>query len=172
MQICFNGTRLRLDFSFILIISFALLSGYEKSLFLILFSVMHELGHLTVLLLFGADITEISLSFFGFGIKYDARLSLWQEAFMLSAGAVVNLLLFLLIRDDINLLLIMLNVLPVYPLDGGRLVLLFLPEAGKYISSFLLILLLFASVWLLFKFRIISVLLITVYLLFFNLRLI
>ena len=98
MEIYVKGVKFKLDFSFVLVIAFALLYGYKNSLLIILYSVLHELGHLTALLAFEVEIREIKLSFFGFGIKFDGLLSLPKEALMLLFGPMVNLVLFLLFR--------------------------------------------------------------------------
>lgn len=89
---------------------------------------------------------------------------------MLFCGPLVNLFLFTVFRDKINLLLFLLNIIPVFPLDGGRLLLLLMPDKGKYISTLFLILLFIFSVGLLIRFKIVSLILIAVYLLIFNLR--
>ncbi len=170
MQVYIRSVKLRIDFSFILIVSFAVLYGYKIGLQIFLFSVLHELGHLAALLIFGAEIKEIDLSFFGFGIRHDSKLSNLQEAAMLLCGPFVNLCLFAALRDEINLALFVLNMQPVYPLDGGRLLLLAFPNSGRKISTFLLIILLIFSILLLVKFRVFSLLLISVYLLLFNMR--
>ncbi len=89
---------------------------------------------------------------------------------MLFCGPLVNLFLFTVFRDKINLLLFLLNIIPVFPLDGGRLLLLLMPDKGKYISTLFLILLFIFSVGLLIRYKIVSLILIAVYLLIFNLR--
>ncbi|UKI23631.1 MAG: hypothetical protein L6V88_04275 [Anaerotruncus sp.] len=70
----------------------------------------------------------MTLSCCGAALKYENRISPWQEAFVALAGPALNLVLFTVLKDDINLLLFILNMLPIYPLDGGRALKIFLPR--------------------------------------------
>ncbi|MGN0528174.1 MAG: site-2 protease family protein [Eubacterium sp.] len=115
-------TEIVIEFSFILIISFALLTGSYSIIYVLLFSCLHELGHLTVLFIYKCIPERITFSCCGIGLKYKYRFSFFKEIIFFSAGLIVNLVFFLLnIQREINFALFLINVLPVYPLDGGRI---------------------------------------------------
>lgn len=92
--------------------------------FLIL-SALHELGHLAVLTMFGVKVRHIRFGVLGI-VMETAPMPQMQEAICALAGPVVNLFCFWALRPClpgaalISLLLGCYNLLPVYPLDGGR----------------------------------------------------
>ena len=122
-----NKTKIRIEYSFLLMIAFSVLLKSRNIAFVLLFSSMHEIGHLIALLIFGGRAKEINISFYGIGLKYDYSFSFLKELLLFSAGIIVNLLLCLLnINRNINLSLALINMLPLYPLDGGRILKLIL----------------------------------------------
>ncbi len=170
MEIKFGKAAFRLDYSFIILISFAVLYNYKDTLKIIAFSLLHEIGHLLALFTFGVRPYSIELSFYGVGLKYENYLSKIKEFTVIICGPAVNLILFLIFRDEVNFLLFIINVLPIYPLDGGRLVKLFLPKAERIVTIILLIILICLSVFLFIEFKIFTLLLITIYLVVFNFK--
>lgn len=138
--------------------------GANELLYLLLFSALHELGHLIVLAICGGKADSLTFSFYGLALKYSSRLSRLKEFFVLLAGPLVNLILYFIIRDDINLILFAINILPVYPLDGGRILRLFSYRVSVIVSKIFLILIVILSVWLIVEFKSFSMLLIAVYL--------
>lgn len=168
MEIKIKNFTFRLDFTFLILLSFAVLYGYESAVQIILFSVLHELGHIIMLLIFGARPTLIKLSFYGIGMKFDEHLSKVKELFVLLCGPAVNLALFVIFRNEINLMLFLLNIFPVVPLDGGRAVRLFFPKFSVILTLVLLIISGFVSGYLLIEYKIFSLILITAYLFYFN----
>lgn len=116
-----KGIKFRLEFSFLLIIAFALLINAENILYLILFASLHEAGHITALLVFDCKPKSITLAFYGIGMKYNSYLSNGKELIVTLCGPFLNLLFILLsIHREVNFPLFIINILPVYPLDGGR----------------------------------------------------
>lgn len=170
MEIKIKNFTFRLDFTFLILLSFAVLYGYESAVQIILFSVLHELGHIIMLLIFGARPTLIKLSFYGMGMKYEKHLSKIQELFVLLCGPAVNLALFAFFGNEINLMLFLLNIFPVVPLDGGRILRLFFPKLSVILTLVLLIIAGFISGYLLIEYKIFSLLLITAYLFYFNMN--
>lgn len=92
-----------------------------------LFSVTaHEAGHLLVLTLLRARIHKLRLTFSGAVIVTDP-LRYSHEILAAAAGPAVNALLLALLASTapqlafVNLLLLAYNLLPFYPLDGGRI---------------------------------------------------
>ena len=168
MEIKIKNFTFRLDFTFLILLSFAVLYGYESAVQIILFSVLHELGHISMLLIFGARPTRIKLSFYGIGMKYEKHLSKLKELIVLLCGPAVNLALYVFYGNEINLMLFLLNTFPVVPLDGGRALRLFFPRASVILTLILLIITGFVSGYLLFEYKIFSLFLITAYLFYFN----
>ena len=170
MEIKIKNFTFRLEFTFLILLSFAVLYGYESAVQIILFSILHELGHIIMLLIFGARPTLIKLSFYGIGMKYKKHLSKIKELFVLLCGPAVNLALFVLFGNEINLMLFLLNMFPVVPLDGGRILRLFFPKFSVILTLILLIIAGFISGYLLIEYKIFSLILITVYLFYFNIN--
>lgn len=163
MEISISGTAIKIEFSFVLMLSFAVLLQADDIVRLLVFSALHEFGHLIVLLLFGGRPDCLTLSYYGLALKYTTPLLRYKEVLLLTAGPVVNLILYLILRDDINLILFCLNSLPVYPLDGGRILRLYSYNASRVISSAFLALLVILSVVLIIKYKTFSLLLICIY---------
>lgn len=99
----------------------------------LLSAVLHELGHLAVLWLLGIPVEEISVRLGGTVIRSELPGG-WREVLAAAAGPAVNLLLALACFRCwpplclCSLLLAWYNLLPVMPLDGGRLCQLILPR--------------------------------------------
>lgn len=138
--------------------------GANELLYLLLFSGLHELGHLIVLAVCGGRADTLTFSFYGLALKYSSQLSRLKEFFVLLAGPLVNLVLYIIIKDDINLILFAINILPIYPLDGGRMLRLFSYRISAIVSKVFLILIVILSIWLIIEFKSFSMLLIAVYL--------
>ena len=170
MEFFIKEFKIRIEFSFIFILCLSLVLGYKNTGLLILFCFFHELGHLFSLLAVGGKPDSLNVSFFGIALKYNCRLSLGREAIVIAAGPLINLIFYLILRDEINLFLLVLNMLPVYPLDGGRLLNLVLPKHSKYISFIFLAIMLVVSIFVLINYSVFSLLLLCFYLIAFNMR--
>ena len=101
----------------------------------LLFSILHEIGHYLVALYFSFEIEKIMiLPFGGFLLLKDlGNHYVYEEIGMLLCGPFINLIwfiFFLFIKEPllakINIYILIFNLLPVYPLDGSKLLLLFL----------------------------------------------
>lgn len=164
------NTKICIDFSFFLLLSFAVFYGYKNAAWIILFSCLHEMGHLISLLLFKVQPQKIKVSFYGISLKYDNKLSKYQEILVFMSGPLMNLILFFIFKDIINLALFLINLYPVMPLDGGRIIYAISEKASKVITAVFLLVLIFIAVYSFWKFKNFSVILITVYLVLFNLN--
>ena len=128
-----------------------------------LFSVTaHEAGHLLALTLLRGRIHKLRLTFSG-AVLVTEPLRYSSEMIAAVAGPAVNLLLFVLLAESepltafVNLLLFSYNMLPFYPLDGGRMLravlhLLFSDQIAnlteKIFCVFCCLILLFGAVYL------------------------
>lgn len=153
-----------------LVVSFSALFSAEKILYLLLFSSVHELSHLIALLLVGGKADSIKLSFYGIALKYSCKISRIREFAVIIAGPLANLVLFLFLNDDINFMLFLINIFPVYPLDGGRILDLFSYRLSSLTSKIFLIILILVSLYLIIFYKSFSLFLISVYLIFYSIN--
>lgn len=121
-----DRTIIKLEPHFFLIICLYLLAlplGAMKGM--VLATIIHELGHLTTTAVFGGNIRKIVIGAWGAQIQADFS-EHWHGLICAAAGPVSSLLLTLLypVFPQIaiwGLLQGILNLLPLYPLDGGRI---------------------------------------------------
>lgn len=164
MRLKLFGCDFELDFLFVVILSVAALTENRDFIFILLFSMLHEAGHFVCLLICGGKPSKLVLSYYGFALKYNCELARYKEALVISAGCVVNLLLFFVFRDRYNPVLFVLNALPIYPLDGGRLVMLYSPRLARITSVLFTILVIALAIYILVVYNSFSLILIAVYL--------
>lgn len=137
---------------FLFLLIFVITRQIKIYAILMLFALIHELGHLITGLVLGLKIEEISLIPVGFSIKFKteikdynqkikkANLVSLKKMIIAIAGPVTNLIIIgivaiyykltqmttiLKIPIDLiiysNILIFIFNLLPIYPLDGGRM---------------------------------------------------
>lgn len=108
--------------------------------------VVHELGHLLALRVCGKRISKINLGLFGLKIDYIGELTGLSAVFCSGSGPLFGLFYagfstvygseFLQVSGSISLALSMFNLLPVLPLDGGRMFsAVFGEQVGKITSK-------------------------------------
>ena len=122
--------------------------GYFKfylSFMLVLF--MHELGHITLSLIFKWNIKNIVLLPLGFLLKFKDNLNkpLLEEFFISISGIVFQLIFISLFHSHYlvissNIILIF-NLLPIYPLDGSKVINIVLNKITNFKTSYFLTLL-------------------------------
>ncbi len=142
------------------------ITGMYKE-FLIIFSIVifHEFGHFLMGKICGWNFIEIEIYPYGGCVKFSERLNrkIIEEILILISGPFFQILfyLFILFLYKNNLLLdrdflmfknyhytlLVFNLLPIYPLDGGRIINLFLQYMFPYkVSNFITIIISFIMV--------------------------
>jgi stage IV sporulation protein FB len=123
-----------------LLILFAVLNGFIYELLLLfLIVVIHELGHVCVALSFGWRVKQVQLLPFGGVAEMEeyGNAPSKEEFWVIAAGPLMNVAMilwafamlqvgwldreFIYLFIEYNLLLLVFNLLPIWPLDGGKL---------------------------------------------------
>lgn len=151
-------------------LSFGIILGAEDIASLLLFSSLHELGHFAALMICGGRADSLTFSFYGLALKYSTVLSTGKETLVLIAGPLVNLALYLVLRDDINLLLFVINMMPIYPIDLGRIIRLYNYKISKILGVITLIILVALSLFLLIFYKSFSLIFIVCYLIVYSIN--
>lgn len=121
--------------------------GKLETLFICyMFIIMHELSHMVVALLLKIDIEEISFMPVGVNAKYLGRISPLKELIISISGPIGTLIFAFLYNNKIyyliNICIVIFNMIPIYPLDGGRVLRVLLKfilgdKIGQNISTYL-----------------------------------
>lgn len=145
--------RIRLDKLVCIPVFLAAFSGNTALLALSYISIaLHEGAHLGAAMLYGCRVKEISVGCFGMKLDADLGDSLTQRLIIRIAGPIMSFLIFVILQwlpesslqsklADINLIICIINLLPVVPLDGGMLILDWATavwgniRAGKFVRS-------------------------------------
>lgn len=117
----------RVKFSFfpvLLVVSYVLVAGSFDPLWMVGFSLLHELGHWLAARMLGGGVRRFFGGGQGFALEIHG-LSYQRELAVVLAGPAVNLLLAAALSGNpffvfANLALAGMNLLPILPLDGGR----------------------------------------------------
>ncbi len=110
-----------------LIISLIILTFFRQiDVFLsfYIFAVLHELAHITIALILRVKVLELSFLPFGVNAKFDFGKSRLKEVIIATVGPIFSLYLYFITEKFKvqNLFIFITNMLPIYPLDGGRIV--------------------------------------------------
>lgn len=123
LKLEFKNFTIKIEYGIFIIVSVCFLIGRIDVLYVLLFSALHELGHIITLYIFGGRVDVITISYYGIGLKHSSRLVWYKELIFLMSGIMVNIALYLFnIMPSINLSLAIINAMPIIPLDGGRAV--------------------------------------------------
>ena len=182
---------------FIFLILFFLTKQIEIYALIMIFCIIHELGHLIAGILLGLKLKKIEIMPFGFAISFLLKIDDYNKKILKAnllevkkiiiafAGPLTNILLVLFFSFyDIpiiekeksiysNLIIALFNLLPIYPLDGGRILKGFIHIFfGKIksqniineVSNILLIIITFISSISIYYFKNIAIFLIVIFL--------
>ena len=120
----------------IIVISFILIDGSFYALYAVLCAFLHEVGHILAIKLMRGKVGALKVHGFGIQISGNLALDYKREAISAFAGPITSLLAgfigILLSRLGLytqeivffamsNFCLFAINILPIYPLDGGRI---------------------------------------------------
>lgn len=130
LRLYIGDVKVQIEYSFVLIISFFLLLGNYSMMYVLLFSALHELGHIALLYALGGKADKITVAYYGIGLKHQAKFTVGKEILFLLGGILVNGAFAIFnVHRQINLSLLLINAMPIYPLDGGRVIKLLLYSA-------------------------------------------
>lgn len=133
-------SKIRVDISTYVIVLLSFLAGYFEYTFLtIIIIIVHEMGHFLTGCFLKLKVKEISLFMFG-GVTIfdeDLNLNIFKELLVVVMGPVVQMLFYMIVYylytkgfvsvntmkkvSTINLILLEFNLLPILPLDGGKI---------------------------------------------------
>ena len=138
--------RFRIDLKiFLFIILFCISKQIEIYIIMIIFAFLHEIGHLIAGIILGLKPEKIEIIPVGLTVSFkvdieginkkkgNGNMFVIKEIIVAIAGPIVNLLIFILtlLNEEktylnnlimySNLLIFIFNLIPIYPLDGGRI---------------------------------------------------
>ena len=118
------GTEIKVEYTFFLMLAFSVFVSNYSLIYVLVFSALHELGHIAALTVLGERAELITVAYYGIGLKYNSHTGPLKSIVIILCGPAVNLIFMLLgIEIEINTALFVINLLPIYPLDGGRILL-------------------------------------------------
>lgn len=116
--------------------------GYDSYVYFLLFSFLHEIGHYLMACFFKFEIDKMVVLPFGVFLSLNdfGKHRVIEEILVVVMGPLVNLLMMLFFYNSylfkVNLFILLFNLLPIYPLDGSKLLLLILSYFVDYYRCF------------------------------------
>lgn len=126
---------------FLIIILYILTKNIKVFAISFIFILLHELGHAIPGIILGLKIKKININVFGLSIEFEnyGKERLNNKIIIDMAGPAINIITFIIaviLKNEeiayINILLAIINLLPIYPLDGGRIVKNLLLKSHNY----------------------------------------
>ncbi len=102
---------------------------------------VHELGHVITALLFKWNINKIVILPYGMITFFKNNLSkpIYQELLILIMGPLVQVIFNIYFNSPYSNIILFINLLPIYPLDGSKLFFLLLNKVTTYYLSYIYI---------------------------------
>lgn len=132
----------------ITLLIFISIGEFKFITYFMLLIIVHELGHILVSLIFKWNIEKIIILPFGGLTKYNEIINrpLIEEFLIAISGIIFQLIFYILIKDyidykyfsAINYFIILFNLIPIYPLDGSKILNVFFNLITSYKNSLLL----------------------------------
>lgn len=171
--------RIKIHCSFLvyvlILLFFELLEYY---LFFLISIFLHEIAHAITGKIFGIKTSSLSISFSGLSLKFeDFNISKTKRIIILIVGPIVNLLIaliaYFLYQEKYiffvicNLLLFAFNILPIYPLDGGKILYETISQKNtcEVVQKFFCLVLVIACIYMYINYQTIQVMFLGIYLL-------
>lgn len=127
---------------FLFVILFILTNQIEIYSLVMLFALIHELGHLLCGVLLGFEAESLKIMPLGFAVEFKTKIDDYNKKVLKSnlltlkklcinvAGPITNFVIIIIgavmnFHENIiyaNLIILMINLIPIYPLDGGRII--------------------------------------------------
>lgn len=132
MTVSLENLKIKIDIILCIIILASFLNKeinlyFSNYITCLLFTVFHEFSHIFIASIFGKQITEINFTVCGLNAKIHEKNKIQKcWLFIYLAGPLSNLMLAILTRKIylsfmLNMILCVLNLLPIYPLDGFKI---------------------------------------------------
>lgn len=140
MTINAECARIKCSPLFVLMCALALISGNDAAFLMHMGALLlHECAHYLMAVLLGCRIGSLKLLPYGCSMDIQGMDSLWDEFLIALSGPVCSLVCFMGCRmipdaadfSEANMYIALFNLLPVYPLDGGRVLNGLLAMAGR-----------------------------------------
>lgn len=127
------------------ILIFILLGRFRIISYFMLLIIVHELGHIITGIYFKWKINKVILLPFGCLTKFDIDINtcLFEEFIVSISGVIIQFIFYIIIRnkisyyyfDYINSFLIIFNLLPIKPLDGSKILNVFINKITSFYNS-------------------------------------
>ena len=143
--------KFNIHFSFICLLVFSILLGFYKYMLSVLICFfIHELGHLIFIKIFNYKVLSFTLFPYGGVINYrEENDFIYKLLFICLGGVILNFLFYIIfsfldisLLKQISLYFVIINLIPINPLDGGRIFILllsyFLPKKISMLIGYIL----------------------------------
>lgn len=135
-------------FFLITVLIFVLMGYFRLISYFMILIIVHELGHILVSLLFKWKIDKVIVLPFGCLTKFNEIINrpLYQDFLVASSGIILQLIFYTIFVNkidykyfsSINYFIIVFNLIPIYPLDGSKILNIFFNIITSYKNSILL----------------------------------
>ncbi len=128
---------IKIHFSFIVFLIYLyFINNIKYYLTFYFFAVLHEMAHIIVAYILKVKIREINFLSVGLNVQYENNISHMKEIIIASAGPILSLALAIFLSNSnlalINFIIFISNIMPIYPLDGGRIIRILLVKIFGY----------------------------------------